>query len=191
MLFLVVAIPFIPTRKKRITEIIQQNGYSAKFEFEAKNITSVHKEGLITELVELNPDLIIVNGTRILKKQFIEKCPCPIVNIHVGITPKYRGIHGGFWALYEKDIENFGVTLHFVDAGIDTGKIIAQKRFKPITTDNYNTYPILQYCEGLSLLESHLTDILEEKLPTIENIPQESHLYYHPTLGEYLFGKAK
>jgi folate-dependent phosphoribosylglycinamide formyltransferase PurN len=48
------------------------------------------------------------------------------VNIHVGITPKYRGVHGTYWALVNNDVENSGVTVHFVDEGIDTGNIINQ-----------------------------------------------------------------
>jgi methionyl-tRNA formyltransferase len=34
------------------------------------------------------------------------------VNIHVGITPKYRGVHGTYWALVNNDVENSGVTVH-------------------------------------------------------------------------------
>ena len=41
--------------------------------------------------------------------------------MHAGITPQYRGVHGGYWAVVNNDPEHCGVTIHFVDKGIDTG----------------------------------------------------------------------
>ena len=48
------------------------------------------------------------------------------VNVHFGIAPHYRGSHTLFYPLYLGDYENVGVTLHFLDPGVDTGDIIAQ-----------------------------------------------------------------
>jgi folate-dependent phosphoribosylglycinamide formyltransferase PurN len=72
-------------------------------------------------LKAINPDLVIVNGTRIISKKVLSSINSKFVNIHVGITPKYRGVHGTYWALVNNDVENSGVTVHFVDEGIDTG----------------------------------------------------------------------
>ena len=54
---------------------------------------------------------------------------CPVVNVHAGITPRYRGVHGGYWALAERHPEWVGTTVHLVDPGIDTGAILAQATF--------------------------------------------------------------
>jgi folate-dependent phosphoribosylglycinamide formyltransferase PurN len=66
-------------------------------------------------LKAINPDLVIVNGTRIISKKVLSSINSKFVNIHVGITPKYRGVHGTYWALVNNDVENSGVTVHFVD----------------------------------------------------------------------------
>jgi folate-dependent phosphoribosylglycinamide formyltransferase PurN len=86
-----------------------------------KFVTSVNSETTIALLKAINPDLVIVNGTRIISKKVLSSINSKFVNIHVGITPKYRGVHGTYWALVNNDVENSGVTVHFVDEGIDTG----------------------------------------------------------------------
>jgi methionyl-tRNA formyltransferase len=47
--------------------------------------------------------------------------------VHAGITPRYRGTHGGYWVLLNNDPGHCGVTIHLVDPGIDTGSIVARR----------------------------------------------------------------
>lgn len=48
-----------------------------------------------------------------------------IANLHGGLSPEYRGADCTFWALYNGEPEKVGCTLHWIDAGIDTGSLIA------------------------------------------------------------------
>jgi hypothetical protein len=48
-----------------------------------------------------------------------------IVKLHGGLSPEYRGADCTFWALYNGEPEKIGCTLHFIDSGIDSGKLIA------------------------------------------------------------------
>ena len=48
-----------------------------------------------------------------------------MVNLHGGLSPEYRGADCTFWALYNGEPEKIGCTLHYIDAGIDTGRLIA------------------------------------------------------------------
>ena len=137
---------------------------------------------------ELTNDVtaVFVNGTRILTEETIQKINKPIVNIHVGITPAYRGMHGGYWALYKNDKKHFGTTLHIVDKGIDTGLIIDQIVLQPNERDNFRTYPILQYIGGLSLLSQHIDSIKSGNIKCKDSLADKSMLYYHPTFGQYI-----
>ena len=67
------------------------------------------------------PAVVLLAGCRLLTTQTLAALPCPVLNYHAGITPKYRGMNGGYWALANGDAENFGATVHLVDAGVDTG----------------------------------------------------------------------
>ena len=191
IMFMVLALPFIGDRKKRITAILEAHKLNGKpiDEKLITHINSVHDAGLTQLIIQEKPQLIFINGTRILKKTLLDQLTCPIVNIHVGITPKYRGVHGGYWAIRNNDLAHFGVTLHLVDSGIDTGQIIAQQVIQPKKEDNFKTYPVLQYCVGLDLINENLDHLLMDEVKTVDAMTSESHLYYHPSFWGYLFGK--
>jgi len=73
----------------------------------------------------LNPDLIAVFGTSLIRGHLLSMGRLGIVNLHGGLSPEYRGADCTFWALYNGEPEKVGCTLHYIDAGIDTGKLIA------------------------------------------------------------------
>jgi len=74
---------------------------------------------------ELQPDIIAVFGTTLIRGGLLEAGRLGIVNLHGGLSPHYRGADCTFWALYNNEPEQVGCTLHFIDPGIDTGKLIA------------------------------------------------------------------
>jgi folate-dependent phosphoribosylglycinamide formyltransferase PurN len=176
--------------KERIKEITKNNNLNCKdIPIEKlKQVSSVNAESTIELIKAINPDLIIVNGTRIISKKVLQSVNCKIINIHAGITPMYRGVHGTYWALVNNDIENSGVTVHFVDEGIDTGNIIKQKQVVPTSKDNFVTYPLLQLSVGIELLISTVENYFNESI-IISNKEGQSKLYYHPTIWEYLYYK--
>jgi hypothetical protein len=74
---------------------------------------------------ELQPDLICVFGTSLIRGELLKEGRLGIINLHGGLSPEYRGADCTFWALYNGEPEKVGCTLHYIDAGIDTGRLIA------------------------------------------------------------------
>ena len=74
---------------------------------------------------ELKPDLICVFGTSLIRGELLKLGRLGIINLHGGLSPEYRGADCTFWALYNGEPEKVGCTLHYIDAGIDTGRLIA------------------------------------------------------------------
>ena len=74
---------------------------------------------------ELRPDMIAVFGTSLIRGDLLTKAPLGMVNLHGGLSPEYRGADCTFWALYNGEPEKIGCTLHYINAGIDTGRLIA------------------------------------------------------------------
>lgn len=74
---------------------------------------------------ELRPDLICVFGTSLIRGELLKEGRLGIINLHGGLSPEYRGADCTFWALYNGEPEKVGCTLHYIDAGIDTGRLIA------------------------------------------------------------------
>ena len=170
--------------KKRVKEILSEVIIEKVSTTELPFIScSVNEASSVDFINKLSPDIIVVNGTRIISKKNINLINCPLINIHVGITPKYRGVHGGYWALNNNDIKNCGVTVHLVDAGIDTGGILCQKSIKIKSTDNFITYPLLQTIKGLECLKEVL---VKNKFEETKKVASASKLYYHPTIINYL-----
>lgn len=153
-------------------------------------VKSVNDQQCIDALRNIKPDIIVVNGTRIISEEVLGCVDATFINMHAGITPKYRGCHGAYWALYNNDKENAGVTVHLVDKGIDTGGILYQSVIPLTEKDNFTTYPVLQTCVGIMDEIKAIQDIVEGKV-TIRKNSLPSSLYSHPTIFQYLYHRIR
>jgi len=151
-------------------------------------VTSVNDESCKQLLEQLQPAIVLVNGTRIISKRILQCTNAVFINMHVGITPWYRGSHGGYWALYNNDIENFGTTIHLVDAGIDTGGILKQVFSRPTKADNFTTYPIIQVATSITPLKEVLLNIIKGEY-SVQQKSEKGKLYYQPAIWQYLTNK--
>lgn len=176
------------TSKKRIAEIINTNDLAIKeiSPNKIQNVSSINSKASLELIKKINPDLIIVNGTRIISKKVLQCANCKFINTHAGITPMYRGVHGAYWALVNEDFNNSGVTVHFVDEGIDTGNIIAQAKINHTPKDNFATYPLLQLSAGIGLLIKSIEQYFDNTIVPLKE-KGESKLYYHPTIWQYIY----
>jgi folate-dependent phosphoribosylglycinamide formyltransferase PurN len=187
---IIIAKPLSFLSRKREREIILLNKLdtTAIPENKIKHVSSVNSPHTIEFIKSNHPDLVVVNGTRIISKNVLSCASCRFINIHAGITPKYRGVHGMYWALANNDKENCGVTVHFVDPGIDTGNVIYQSKVVPASKDNFATYPLLQLSAGLPLLGQAIDDYFNNQI-IVKRGTEESILWYHPTLWQYIYNR--
>jgi methionyl-tRNA formyltransferase len=124
-------------------------------------------------LRRLKPNVVVLSGTRVVSRPVLEGVKAVFLNVHAGIIPRYRGVHGGYWALVEGEPENCGVTVHMVDAGVDTGAVVSRARIRPLPTDNYLTYPWLQLAAALPLLIAAIEGALAGRLVTVKPAAHE------------------
>jgi len=150
-----------------------------------RHVQSVNGPDCHALIETLQPDIVIVNGTRILGRATLAKLKATILNTHHGITPGYRGAHGAYWALARGDGEHCGVTVHLADEGIDTGNIIAQAMIAPEENDSFVTYPFLQTAKALDLLVDAIKDEMAGRLKT-RPISGKSEVWYHPGFFQYI-----
>lgn len=96
----------------------------------------VNSEMINICLKKLHPELIVtVHLRKILQKNIFSLAEKGAINVHPSLLPKYRGMSPQHQALIHGDREA-GVTVHFIDEGVDTGNIIIQDTF-PISEDDY------------------------------------------------------
>lgn len=154
------------------------------------HVPSVNSDEARRLLAELQPNIIVVKGTRIISTKTLECTSARFINMHAGITPMYRGVHGAYWALVESNPDACGVTIHLVDQGIDTGGILAQGIVQPEPEDNFVTYPLMQLAVGLPLLVKAIDNEMADSLiVTNDLIGTQSKLWSHPTIWSYLWNR--
>jgi methionyl-tRNA formyltransferase len=148
-------------------------------------VSSVNSDRCIEALRLAAPDIVAVAGTRIIAERVLASLEAKFINVHAGITPLYRGVHGGYWSLVHSDHNNCGVTVHLVDKGIDTGGIVHQALIQPTSDDNFTTYPLLQLGEGIRLLKQTIREVRAGSFSLKLAPTGSSQLWSHPTLSEY------
>ena len=97
------------------------------FNFKNKNLS---EKKLLSTLKLKNIEMICLAGfMKILTRNFIKKFKGKILNIHPSLLPKYKGLNTHKRALNNKE-KYSGCTVHFVNAKLDSGKIVLQKKVK-------------------------------------------------------------
>ena len=103
-------------------------------------------EAFTEKMKEMNPDLIVLAGFLVaIPPAMVEAFPHRIINIHPSLIPSFCGVGCYGLHVHEKalarGVKVSGATVHFVDCGIDTGEIIAQK---PVMVESGDTPQVLQ-----------------------------------------------
>ena len=188
LLFIQILKPFFLKNKFSYFES-KQFSLTLNNDIKINNVDSINTDKSIKLISSIEADIILINGTRIVSKKLLDSVEKSFINIHCGITPKYRGVHGGYWAAYHRDFENLGVTIHEVDKGVDTGDILFQGNVSYSEDLNYFLYPLKQYSIAIPELISILERLHDDGiLRTFHRNDLPSKLWYHPTLTGYLYG---
>ena len=94
-----------------------------------------HEQRIAKQLDEVNIDLIVLSGyMRLLSPDFVENYSPRIINIHPSLLPAFPG-KDAHTDVLASGVRVSGCTVHVVDAGMDTGPILAQRRVPVFSTD--------------------------------------------------------
>ncbi len=121
---------------------------------------SLNEATVVTAVKKAEPDVCVVLGTSIIRERLISIPKIGMINAHTSILPEYRGSRSEFWQCYNQDYKHVGMTLHFIDKGVDTGNILFQKRQE--VTDNPDPY-MLRAKNTIATLENYVP-VLESVL---------------------------
>lgn len=133
-----------PTDRRKYTdEILQSLQPLPECVIDASQLT---RADTLSEIAALNADVALsVYFGYILKPSFIEMFPKGVINLHPAYLPYNRGAHPNIWSIVEGTPA--GATLHYIDAGVDTGDVITQRQVEvePIDT-GASLYRKLEMC---------------------------------------------
>lgn len=155
--------------KEAINTYLKDIKLFKKFSSRTFFVDNINSNNCIKFLEKEKPDILITFGTSILKNKVISIPKNGIINIHFSMLPYYRGSLSEFWQLYYDDYESVGVTLHYIDEGIDTGNIIVQRKTTACNKDNFFTLRCKNINTFISLFNDEINNIIDDK---IKSIPQ-------------------
>ncbi|CAK1247293.1 Folate-dependent phosphoribosylglycinamide formyltransferase PurN (PurN) [Fructobacillus cardui] len=120
------------------------------------------EQAIVAELQAHQVDGILLAGyMRILTETLLSAFPQKIVNLHPALLPKFPGRHSILDA-YEAGVRQTGVTVHFIDNGIDTGPAIAQQAVPRLPEDSLEDLTERIHAVEHELYPAVLADLLEK-----------------------------
>lgn len=133
--------------------------YSSKYNIDYLKHENINSNEFISTVSKYNCNLFVsMSFNQIFKKEIINIPEHKTINCHAGKLPFYRGRNILNWALIN-DEKEFGITVHYIDEGIDTGDIILQRCFDITDKDDYNTLLEKSYTECSNILYDSIIQI--------------------------------
>ncbi len=125
---------------------------------------------LLGVIKAIGAEIVLVFGSGIIKKDIIERFPGRMINMHLGLSPYYRGSGTNVWPIINGEAQFVGVTIHYLDEGIDTGEIIVQGRPKIEPGDDSHSLGCKTIMTGVRLMIETAKEMEKGRL---RSFPQE------------------
>jgi len=132
-----------------------------------------------SNILELNPDIIITCAYgQIIPKEILEFPKYGCINVHASLLPKYRGGAPIHWSIINGEKET-GITIMYMDEGMDTGDIISQESIDILESDNLESIHDKLSVLGTKLLLETLPSIFEGSNNRIKQDPSKVTYAYN------------
>lgn len=151
-------------------------------------VSDINSDGAEALLRRLAPDVCILMVMPILKRKILSIPRLGMLVFHPGLTPEYRGAHPAFWAVLNGEFSQIGWSLLRIDAGIDTGSVLAQGiagGADPLT-ESHVFLGHRAHVEGLPGVVETLRRLQGGERPDISTAGRQNHNYTHPGWTDYL-----
>lgn len=140
----------------------------------------INSKSSVEKIKFYKPDLLIsILGNQIFKDPIINLAPKGCINLHTALLPKYRGLMPTFWVLKNNE-KKTGVSVFFVDNGIDSGPIIVQKKVE-IKNKSQKELILITKKMGMELIAKSIDLIKKDEVKLIENDPEHKTYFRFPT----------
>jgi methionyl-tRNA formyltransferase len=139
-------------------------------------------------LRKAQPDVIAFTGGGLIRKNILDLPEMGVLNCHAGLLPRYRGMDVVEWALLEAEDEppQTGITLHFMDRGVDTGPIVKNRPIAVQPGDDLESLRARFLPAMVELVIEGLVRLQDGRLQPSPQIPEDGRQYFvmHPRLRE-------
>jgi len=121
------------------------------YDFPVVTCSDQNSPRAVAQLEQWSPDLAIFTGGDILRDQVLNVPRLGILNAHLALLPEIRGMSSPEWSLLSG--VPLGITIHFMDSGVDTGPILLRREFAgPDGCDSLSDLRNKMIAEGIELI---------------------------------------
>lgn len=157
-----------------------------------KEVEDINSETVLSLLKEISPDLIVVIGTRKLKREIFDQAKLGAINMHAGILPYYRGADSEFWALYNGEEDKVGVSIHFIDEELDSGDILLQAHLEVNPGEDHIALRRKNILLGAEKMVEAITLVESGRYEKIKQDEEKARTYKSATKGDIeIFKRAR
>ena len=132
------------------------------------------------------PDVIVFTGGGLIRQNILKLPTLGVLNCHTGVLPAYRGMDVVEWTALEGVVNKvgFGVTLHYMDKGVDTGPILLVKPLSPSSQDTFATIRMRLEVMMVETMLAGVQQIAAGSIKAIEQTRNEGKQYFvmHPRI---------
>jgi methionyl-tRNA formyltransferase len=154
-----IEIAFICVRYDSADQVLIE--YAAAYNIDLLKHSNINSQDFLAKVKKYHCDLFVsMSFNQIFRSQIIGMPRLKTINCHAGKLPFYRGRNILNWALIN-DEKEFGITVHYMDEGIDTGDIILQRVYPITDADDYQTLLQLSHVECASCLYDAIHSVIK------------------------------
>lgn len=150
----------------------------------------INKPNSVNKIKSFQPDLLVsILGNQIFKSPILNLAPKGCINLHTALLPKYRGLMPTFWVLRNNE-KYTGVSVFFVDEGIDSGPIILQKE---VEIGNRTQEELIYHTKklGMEAIAKSIDLIQKNEVKLIQNDSSKKTYFTFPTRKDVIEFKNK
>lgn len=161
------------TARPLVDRLFHRNGAGFAYPADAAQlvVNNINDAAVAKFLQQNKPDVVCINGTNLLRDELLavaSTIPLGFVNLHTGLSPYARGGNCDLFMLLEGHPEYVGVTIHHIDAGIDSGDIILTARPELAPDDNYAMIEAKSFHLGNRMMVVAVAQLLENRAARVK-----------------------
>jgi len=137
---------------------------------------NINSEFTVQNIVDRDIDIVVNAGGGIFRKAIVKAPKIGILNAHMGFLPTFRGMNVLEWSLFHR--RKPGVTLHFIDTGIDTGDILLFNEIELCKTDTIDSLRAKALPVSVEAVLEGITGLADGRLQPASQSPQDGKQYY-------------
>lgn len=135
-------------------------------------------------------EVVLLFGTAILKAPWLDAFPNRIVNLHLGLSPFYRGSATLFWPFAQGELECVGTTIHVAAAQVDAGPILARIKPSLRVGDSYYTITNRLIHESIGRMPEIVQGFLRGTIQPVPQVPTSGRVWRRADFDEAALQRA-